>query len=439
MQDSRIVLRILGPTELECPGTDADASVVRQPKRLAVLVYLTLETVGGYRRRDQIVALFWPEVEQGRARTYLRKTIHALRAALGEDLLEMRGDDELRVSQAALSCDAVMMLQLINEKRWREALELYRGDFLGGLFVDAIAPDLEEWLDAQRRMFRRSAAIAAWEASRAAASAGRLADAVAFAQRGRELDPEDEEGVRHLIDLLDRRGDRGTALKVFSDWQRWLEKEYGVEPAPETRRLANRVKAARKGDSHEAVALTSGARVDALDDVPVPHPTRPAQKRIRTLRAPLVILVAGIAVGSLVGWGASKAAETEVAYPSTVTVQTFHTLGPDTTVAIARVVSATVVSALAADSRILVRDADAVNQSVGVKARGLSRVNETEFILAGTLVSVRDAVRLSLRVLSATSARVVWTGSYHFASDSLTEVVERAVRDLTPALIAKGK
>ncbi|MDP3773123.1 MAG: hypothetical protein Q8Q85_02545 [Gemmatimonadales bacterium] len=67
-------LRILGPTELRGPGPDPGDAVVRQPKRLALLAHLALTTAEGFRRRDKVIALFWPELDQPQARTYLEES-----------------------------------------------------------------------------------------------------------------------------------------------------------------------------------------------------------------------------------------------------------------------------------------------------------------------------------------------------------------------------
>ena len=63
-----IRLSTLGRTELE--GTDGRSilSVLSQPKRFALLVNLAVATPGGFVRRDRLIALFWPEYDQDRAR-----------------------------------------------------------------------------------------------------------------------------------------------------------------------------------------------------------------------------------------------------------------------------------------------------------------------------------------------------------------------------------
>jgi len=96
-QQPFVELRILGHTELSSHGDRTGSFVLRQPKRIALLAYLAMATAGGYRRRDQIVALFWPELDQTHARTQLRKVLHALRSTIGSDTLVSRGEEEIRL------------------------------------------------------------------------------------------------------------------------------------------------------------------------------------------------------------------------------------------------------------------------------------------------------------------------------------------------------
>ena len=62
-----IELRLLGPLQLTADGRELH-SLLSQPKRLALLGYLALSAPSAYCRRDSILALFWPELDQHRAR-----------------------------------------------------------------------------------------------------------------------------------------------------------------------------------------------------------------------------------------------------------------------------------------------------------------------------------------------------------------------------------
>src|SRR3989442_15475551 len=97
-----IELRMLGRLSL----TSADGREVQillgQPRRFALLAYLAAATPQRFHRRDSLLALFWPELDQEHARAALRQALHVVRDALGADAVASRGDEEL-----GLDCDQV--------------------------------------------------------------------------------------------------------------------------------------------------------------------------------------------------------------------------------------------------------------------------------------------------------------------------------------------
>ena len=140
-----IDLRTFGRLDLrDESGTDL-ASVLVHPKRLALLVYLATARPGGFLRRDSLLALFWPELDQERARAALRKAIHHLRRSLGADVLIARGDEELVLDANKFSCDATRFREALEQGEAQRALELYKGPFMDGFFVHEAA-GLEDWL-----------------------------------------------------------------------------------------------------------------------------------------------------------------------------------------------------------------------------------------------------------------------------------------------------
>ncbi len=90
-------LRLLGAPDLHDASGRQIPAVLRQPKRLALLAYLALQPRGRFVRRDSLVGLFWPELDQEHARAALRRALHFLRRALGDECIESRGDEEVRI------------------------------------------------------------------------------------------------------------------------------------------------------------------------------------------------------------------------------------------------------------------------------------------------------------------------------------------------------
>src|SRR4051812_11170001 len=101
-----IDLRVLGALQLTATDGTELRDVLRQPKRLALLAYLAVERDGAFHRRDTLLALFWPDFTTTRARGALRHALHFLRHALGADAIVGRGDEEVGLDPARVTCDA---------------------------------------------------------------------------------------------------------------------------------------------------------------------------------------------------------------------------------------------------------------------------------------------------------------------------------------------
>src|SRR5437763_15224437 len=140
-----ILFRTLGAAELEEDLEARARPIAIQAKRLALLAYAVLAGRGRHRRRDSIVALFWPDLDEEHARSALRQALTYLRRILGSSAVVTRGEEEIAIDADALRCDAVQFDEAFAAGRLEEALALYRGDFLDGLFVSDASPELGQW------------------------------------------------------------------------------------------------------------------------------------------------------------------------------------------------------------------------------------------------------------------------------------------------------
>jgi DNA-binding SARP family transcriptional activator/TolB-like protein len=241
-----IRLRTLGALDLQAAGGDELRAVLAQPKRLALLAYLAIAAPGGFVRRDTLLAVFWPESDEERARGAFRQAVRYLRRSLGDDVIVNRGADEVGIAEDTLWCDATAFRRALAEGDLAAALDLYRGDLLEGFYVPD-APGFERWLEAERTALRERAAAAALTLADECETTGDLADASRWARRALELAPFDEGAARRLILLLDRSGDRAGAVTTFETFARTLERELDLEPSPETVALVEAVRE-RTGD-----------------------------------------------------------------------------------------------------------------------------------------------------------------------------------------------
>lgn len=234
---------MLGTTELTTPDGGSADGILAQPKRLALLAWLCVARPAGYRRREQLLALFWPELDERRARSALSQALHKIRLALGPDSLLTRGADEVGVNLDTITCDVLELRQALADERLEHALALYQGDMLDGLHVSHCA-DFDHWLDQERNALRERVATAAWGAVSRARAAGDTAAALRIAQRALAVAPSHEPGVRQCMELLAESGDYAGAIQCFDQFAERMRRDLGAAPSPGTAALAARLQEA---------------------------------------------------------------------------------------------------------------------------------------------------------------------------------------------------
>jgi DNA-binding SARP family transcriptional activator len=228
-----ITLRTLGAIGLATDDGRALDGLLRQPKRFAVLAYLACPRPGTWHRRDTLMAMFWPELDSQRARGALRNALYVIRQQVGAEVVRTRGDDEVSLDPEVLQCDAGEFRDRLEADRVEDALALWQGEFLPGLFIPDAA-EFEHWLDAERRGVREAGAMVLARASLTRETAGDLGGAASLHARLVDLDPADEGATRRLITLLDRLGQRSKAEAAFDRLRAVLRSEYDAEPSAET-------------------------------------------------------------------------------------------------------------------------------------------------------------------------------------------------------------
>lgn len=234
-------LRVLGGLDLRRTDGTPVGGILSQPKRSALLVYLAAEAWEVPVRRDSLVGLFWPELDQDRGRHALRQALYVLRRALGPDVLLAHGDDDVRVDSSRLRSDVGMFERAASSGDAGAAMRWYGGDLLPGFYVsDAV--EFERWLERERLRLRRLAADCAWSLSVEAEEGNEPAGATRWAREATDLTPYDEAALHRLVCLLDRLGDRGGAIRAFEHFARRLEEEYAASPSPRTLELIDRVR-----------------------------------------------------------------------------------------------------------------------------------------------------------------------------------------------------
>lgn len=253
MNDSAIELRTLGPVELKDADGAEISEVLHQPKRLALLVHLAVASPGSFQSRDTLLALFWPDLPEKRARNALNKSVHFLRIHLGSDVVVSRGATDLGLAPERLWCDAVALEVAVEEERFETAEELWRGPFLEGFHVPD-ADEVEFWLERQRERLERLRGKALASLARSAVVVDDHASAVLWWRRVVEHDRFDSRAVLRLMESLEAVGKRGEALRAADELALRLSTELDAEPDPEVERFAARLREAPRPMAAAAVS-----------------------------------------------------------------------------------------------------------------------------------------------------------------------------------------
>jgi DNA-binding SARP family transcriptional activator/TolB-like protein len=326
-----IRLRLLGAVDVRDQHGSMLETVCAQPKRVALLAYLAVAPGRDPVRRDTLLHLFWPESNQTQARRALNQAIHFLRTELGNDLLLSRGAESLALAESGLWCDATAFDDAIRRGAHDEALQLYTGGFLEGFSLPGLS-EFDTWADGERRKRAALAADAAWACADEAWRAGDSARAVSLGRRAAAL-AANEAGLRRLLVLLDKAGDRVGALRAYDEFARRLKSEFDAEPSPETNAVIAAVRG-RATPSSEPVPAVPSAPAPAATAAPVaaprvsvadpraeaPEPRRFPAFRRRTVIAGALVMALAIVAAMKLGGGTAMdpaAARTIAVFPFT--------------------------------------------------------------------------------------------------------------------------
>ena len=264
---ARLALYLFGSFYIRLDGEEIPA--FESDKVRALLAYLAVEADVAH-RREKLAGLLWPDKAEGKARASLSQALYSLRRALGgpgraaADLLTTAETVQL-CSKEATWLDVAEFKRLLEsceqhphrphtacqacKERLEQADALYRGEFLADLSLkDSFAFD--EWAAVMREQLRLQAQRALQRLAGYCEQLGGCDQALEVAWRLVEMDPLWEEGVRQLMALLARQGQRSAALGQYDRLHLGLQQELGVEPERDTRLQAERL---RKEASLQAV------------------------------------------------------------------------------------------------------------------------------------------------------------------------------------------
>lgn len=244
-------IRLFGAAAIFPPGATAPARLTRST--VSMLAYLLLQP----RRpcaRDLLLDAFWGDLSQERARNCLNTALWRLRRALepgegdrgaylvataaGDVGFNWESDHWIDVVHferllAPILSKPVETLDAAEVQAMQEALSLYQGDLLEGVYDDWALRERERlrrlYLDSLAQLMHHYAHTTAYE------------QGAAYARRILALDPLREEIHRALMRLYVWAGQRAEALRQFEECRRVLADELAAPPMEETELLYRQI------------------------------------------------------------------------------------------------------------------------------------------------------------------------------------------------------
>jgi len=203
-------------------------------KTLPILAYLLVHRQAAI-SREFLAFLMWPDADEEVARGNLRRNLTLFKQILpppdpAESWIVATNETVRWNPEAPCTVDIAEFDRLCGEpKRLAEAIELYGGDLLEGLYDD--------WVYPERERLRAAYLTALKGLVRLHRSERDFARAIGYGQRLLASDPLREDVAREIAATRYQAGDRAGALAGLEDFVKRLRAELGIEAMPETQAL----------------------------------------------------------------------------------------------------------------------------------------------------------------------------------------------------------
>jgi len=290
------MLRLVTFGGLALESVDEAVAPRLSAQRLALLAMLAAE---GDRHvsRERLTGLFWPDVDEERARHSLRQATYTLRHEVGRDII--RSDFALSLDPSAITADVIEFRAALARGDRAAAAALVRGPFLAGFYLPAAAP-FQRWVEEERARLH-TAASGAIASLAAEASASNDSDAaIAWSRQLTQLDPLSGRFAVGYLTALAARGDRAEALDFARSHAALLRRELETEPDPEIQRIEARLRAApvRSAEPPQAaMAVPEPAAPPGTEPPPAPADAVAADQPTRRRRLTrLAVAVAAVVI-----------------------------------------------------------------------------------------------------------------------------------------------
>ena len=232
-------LRLLGGFELE--GGNGGRLPTRKSK--ALLAYLAL-SAGRPHRRDKLATLLWGDKSDSRANHNLAQTLYLIRKTLASNSASPVNTDIQTVTLISswAETDVAAFEQQVavgTVEGFARAVELYRGDFLEGLYLQEST--FAEWLQGEKARLRKMALDALERLLLHQTGENDYAAAIESASKILALEPFHDKIQNALMQLYCRSGRQVAAIQQYRSYAEILKRELDIEPDEDTSSLYDEI------------------------------------------------------------------------------------------------------------------------------------------------------------------------------------------------------
>ena len=398
-------------------------------RRLALLAVLAAAGDRG-RSRDQLLALFWPEATQARARHSLDQLLYALRGTIDESVFA--GVNPVSLNPEVIGSDVGEFSDALQRGDLGAAAEAFHGPFLDGFYLSD-APEFERWVESERSRLAASHASALERLARSADAAGAHELATRWWAALTDVDPLSSRHAAGRIRALVAAGDHAAALQFARRHAAVVADELGTGVDPAITALVNDVRASAHLEPEPAAGAPalppSSARSAGLADgvalghieraLALPTPSSGATRRWTTRRRAIAYALVAVLVVSLTAAmlrrsrSVDRAASADAA--SSIAVLPLANLGGDPRdAALVEGLSEELLGVLAklGRVRVIAHGSAAVFKSGDAAARRMADSLGVSHVLQGGVQRAGSRLRVQVRLVDARDGTTRWAETY---------------------------
>lgn len=239
-------------------------------------------------RRDELLAMFWPESDDTHARGSLKQAIYSIRQGLHAPEVIV-GTDQLRLDPTILSSDVIEFQAALERGDAAHAVALYRGPFLHAVHIGN--GEFSRWRDLEAERLTERYGQALTGLAELAEASGHLDTAIRHWEAVTNMSPLSAGPVRQLMRVLARTGERARAVSVGRAFLARVKVELAAPPDVDILRAIDAL-----SREAPAPAIAPLPVMNALPAVHAPASVRVRMRRRLSVGAPVLAALAALAI-----------------------------------------------------------------------------------------------------------------------------------------------